>query len=131
MMLALVIYCFLTISSSFSPFRTTKAFKKIDKASICALKMNFFEDAYRYFTNLNKEASAKHILIKGEYSEAKCLELLEQLKGVENISEAFSELAIKVNTVYCTRQLISILYARKANAHRQNVEETLVHLSQG
>ena len=28
------------------------------------LQMNFFEDAVRYFTNLNKEASAKHILIK-------------------------------------------------------------------
>ena len=29
------------------------------------LQMNFFSDAVRFFTNLNKEASAKHILIKG------------------------------------------------------------------
>lgn len=29
------------------------------------LQMNFFEDAARFFSNLNKEASAKHILIKG------------------------------------------------------------------
>jgi hypothetical protein len=30
-----------------------------------SLKMNFFEDAFRFFSNLNKEASAKHILMKG------------------------------------------------------------------
>jgi hypothetical protein len=29
------------------------------------LQMNFFEDAFRFLGNLNKEASAKHILIKG------------------------------------------------------------------
>ena len=29
-----------------------------------SLQMNFFEDAFRYFSQLNKEASAKHILIK-------------------------------------------------------------------
>ena len=29
-----------------------------------SLQMNFFEDAFRYFSQLNKEAAAKHILIK-------------------------------------------------------------------
>ena len=36
--------------------------KYLQKSS--SLQMNFFEDAFRYFSQLNKEASAKHILIK-------------------------------------------------------------------
>ena len=43
--------------------------------------MNFFDDAFRFFSNLNKEASAKHILLKGSDGFKK-LELLKaELKG--------------------------------------------------
>ena len=45
--------------------------------------MNFFDDAFRFFTNMNKEASAKHILIKGQGASAK-LELLK--KELQTIS---------------------------------------------
>ena len=65
-----------------------------------SLQMNFFNDAFRYFTNLNKEASAKHILIKGPDGASKCLELKEQLAGAENLSEKFSQLAVEVNFLF-------------------------------
>ena len=39
--------------------------------------MNFFEDAFRYFTNLDKEASAKHILLTGPNA-SKELEIVKQ-----------------------------------------------------
>jgi hypothetical protein len=60
------------------------------------LKMNFFEDAVKFFANMNKEASAKHILIKGPQGSAKCAEIKESLLSAENISETFSEYAQKV-----------------------------------
>ena len=41
---------------------TTQQRKYLQKSS--SLQMNFFDDAFRYFSQLNKEASAKHILIK-------------------------------------------------------------------
>ena len=79
--------------------------------------MNFFSDAARFFSNMNKEASAKHILIKGQgkivcyFKNDKCSPYLsilgatEKLKllkeelssaSAEELSSAFSELASKV-----------------------------------
>jgi hypothetical protein len=60
------------------------------------LKMNFFEDAMRFFTNMKKEASAKHILIKGAGAVEKLNVIKAELVGVEDLSGAFSELASKV-----------------------------------
>jgi hypothetical protein len=65
------------------------------------LKMNFFEDAFRFFSNMNKEASAKHILIKGPDASNKLNILKDELKGAENLSVAFSELASKVFLFTC------------------------------
>ena len=62
-----------------------------------SLEMNFFNDAVRFFSNMNKEASAKHILIKGAGAEGKCRQYLSTLDGAEDLSTAFSELAAKVS----------------------------------
>jgi peptidyl-prolyl cis-trans isomerase C len=61
--------------------------------------MNFFDDAARFFSNMNKEASAKHILIKGSDANVKCNELKTSLDAVpsEELDAAFSELAAKVS----------------------------------
>lgn len=61
------------------------------------LSMNFFDDAMRFFSNMNKEASAKHILIKGSSATQKCEEYKAALEGQEDLSNAFSELAAKVS----------------------------------
>ena len=66
------------------------------RASRSAIKMNFFEDAVRFFSNMKKEASAKHILIKGAGASEKLNILKAELVGVEDLSAAFSELASKV-----------------------------------
>ena len=58
--------------------------------------MNFFEDAVRFFSNMKKEASAKHILIKGPDAVSKLMIIKGELEGVEDLSAAFSELAAKV-----------------------------------
>ena len=60
------------------------------------IKMNFFEDAMRFFSNMKKEASAKHILIKGAGAVEKLNLIKAELVGVEDLSGAFSELASKV-----------------------------------
>lgn len=59
--------------------------------------MNFFDDAFRFFSNMNKEASAKHILIKGQGASAKLELLKKELEGAPDLSVAFSELASKVS----------------------------------
>ena len=60
------------------------------------LKMSFFDDAFKFFSNMNKEASAKHILISGPDA-AKKLEILKsELDGAGDVSAAFSEIASKV-----------------------------------
>lgn len=61
------------------------------------LQMNFFDDAFRFFGNMNKEASAKHILIKGQGASAKLELLKKELEGASDLSAAFSELASKVS----------------------------------
>jgi len=61
------------------------------------LQMNFFEDAARFFSNMNKEASAKHILVKGPGASAKLATLKAELVGAADLSAAFSEVAAKVS----------------------------------
>lgn len=61
------------------------------------LQMNFFEDAFRFFSNMKKEASAKHILIKGPGAAAKLDILKKELESADDLSAAFSELASKVS----------------------------------
>ena len=59
--------------------------------------MSLLDDAFRFFTNMKKEASAKHILMKGPGATAK-LELLKaELLKAPDVSAAFSELAQKVS----------------------------------
>ena len=53
------------------------------------LQMNFFEDATRFFSNMNKEASAKHILMKGGDARAKLNTLKGELADAEDLSAAF------------------------------------------
>lgn len=73
-----------------------------------AIKMNFFEDAVRFFSNMKKEASAKHILIKGAGATDKLNILKAELVGVEDLSAAFSELASKVRFMGAVRNLAVI-----------------------
>lgn len=61
------------------------------------IKMNIFEDAFRFFGNMDKEASAKHILIKGPDASEKLSILKADLENAEDVSSAFSELAAKVS----------------------------------
>eukprot|EP01036_Dinobryon_divergens_P028586 gene28586-37552_t len=61
------------------------------------LKMNFFEDAFKFFSNMNREASAKHILISGPDASKKLEVLKAELDGAEDLSAAFSEIASKVS----------------------------------
>lgn len=64
-----------------------------------SLKMGFIDDAFRFFSNMNKEASAKHILIKGPNAIDKLKILKKELEdpSVVDISAAFSELASKTS----------------------------------
>ena len=71
--------------------------------------MNFFDDAFRYFSQLNKEASAKHILIKGPDGEKKCLQLKQQLVGATDVSASFSELAAQVISCLSSSEFPKIL----------------------
>ena len=64
--------------------------------------MNFFEDAVRFFSNMKKEASAKHILIKGPDAVSKLSIIKGELEGVEDLSAAFSDLAAKVNLSFAS-----------------------------
>mmetsp|Transcript_34326 Transcript_34326/g.49895 ORF Transcript_34326/g.49895 Transcript_34326/m.49895 type:complete len:172 (+) Transcript_34326:2432-2947(+) len=64
---------------------------------INSLRMNFFEDAFKFVTNMKKEASAKHILISGADAYQKLEMLKSELESATEISTAFSELAAKVS----------------------------------
>eukprot|EP01041_Mallomonas_annulata_P003458 gene3458-6884_t len=75
--------------SAFSPSRSVSGTRR------STLQMNFFEDAVKFFSNMNKEASAKHILVKGPGGLARCEEIKAALLESENLSEAFSEYALK------------------------------------
>eukprot|EP00981_Chlorochromonas_danica_P004271 scaffold860_cov155-Ochromonas_danica.AAC.1 len=83
------------VSSSLRP-STNNAI--ITSSSRAALQMNFFSDAFRFFTNLNKEASARHILMTGPDAEQKLNVLKEELQSpdITDLQAAFAELASKV-----------------------------------
>ncbi len=68
-----------------------------NRGRTCELQMNFFEDASRFFSNMNKEASAKHILMKGSDARTKLNTLKNELAEAEDLSAAFSDLAAKVS----------------------------------
>lgn len=63
--------------------------------SSSSLQMNFFEDAFRFFSNMKKEASAKHILVKGPDAAAKLTSIKAELEASPDVSAAFSEMASK------------------------------------
>jgi hypothetical protein len=85
------------------------------------LQMNFFEDAVRFFSNMKKEASAKHILIKGPDAVSKLSIIKGELEGVEDLSAAFSDLAAKVNL-----SSASMLYLEEAFV--QALESPIIHI---
>lgn len=66
------------------------------RKQIQPMQMNFFEDAFRFLSNMKKEASAKHILIKGPEASKKLQILKDELASATDVSAAFSELASKV-----------------------------------
>jgi parvulin-like peptidyl-prolyl isomerase len=72
---------------------------KPSKTTSSSIQMNIFSDAFRFFTNMNKQASAKHILIKGPQIQAidKLKILKDELNASKDINLAFSELASKVS----------------------------------
>lgn len=61
------------------------------------VQMNVINDAFRFFSNMKKEASAKHILVSGPGATEKLNVIKAELDGVEDLSNAFSELAAKVS----------------------------------
>lgn len=67
-----------------------------------SLKMNFVQDAFRFLTNLKKEASAKHILKTGSNANEQLSVLKKELEGLsgDDLSNAFSEIAAKVSNFY-------------------------------
>lgn len=67
------------------------------RARLQPMQMNFFGDAIRFFTNMNKEASAKHILIKGDGGREKLLAVKNELQNAEDLNTAFSEMASKIS----------------------------------
>lgn len=79
------------------------------------IKMNFFEDAVRFFSNMKKEASAKHILIKGPGATEKLNVIKAELVGAEDLSAAFSDLASKVHSESGIAELTSCLLVTTAS----------------
>jgi hypothetical protein len=63
-----------------------------------SLNMNVVEDAFRFFSNLNKEASAKHILVRGPNATEKLLKIKEEIESAADLSLAFSDIASKVKS---------------------------------
>ena len=95
--LGLILIAYITLGSAFGPARMSNS--RVVRQEARALQMNFFEDAVRFFGNMNKEASAKHILLKGDASMAreKLVSLKAELENAEDLSSAFSDLAAKVS----------------------------------
>ena len=98
----------------------------------CEMQMNIFGDAIRFFSNLNKEASAKHILIKGPGANAKLEKIKEEILSAPDISLAFSEIASKVRNSNSNIiiQVFIFLTFRSVNVHLLIEEEIWVHLNQ-
>jgi hypothetical protein len=64
-----------------------------------SLQMNIFSDAFRFLTNLNKEATARHILMTGPDASSKLAKLKEELQTTPDLQTAFGELASRVKLV--------------------------------
>ena len=64
--------------------------------------MNIVQDAFKFFSNMKKEASAKHILVTGDGAAGKLSLVKAELEGItgDDLSAAFSELAAKVDSYY-------------------------------
>lgn len=96
----LLIAVAISSTNGFMVSQGAKAGGAIRKQRSCStrseLKMNFLEDAVRFFSNMKKEASAKHILISGPGATEKLIVIKSELEGVEDLSDAFSVLASKV-----------------------------------
>ena len=99
-LLMLLIAVATSSTNGFMVSQGAKAGGAIRKQRYCStrseLKMNFLEDAVRFFSNMKKEASAKHILISGPGATEKLIVIKSELEGVEDLSDAFSVLASKV-----------------------------------
>ena len=93
-----ILFC-LCIASAVAFTHMPASMRSFTVATRSPLQMNFFEDAVRFFGNMNKEASAKHILIKGdsEVARKKLKELKTELASAEDLSQAFSDLAAQVS----------------------------------
>jgi peptidyl-prolyl cis-trans isomerase C len=81
------------LASVSTPFVVSSS-SRVDRTQV---NMNIFEDAYRFFTNLKKEASAKHILMTGSGASDKLRLLKTELETATDLNTAFSELASKVS----------------------------------
>jgi peptidyl-prolyl cis-trans isomerase C len=108
MQACLIFACLLAVQSFQLPvtrsaaLKTASSFSSISPASSRVhrssdLQMNVFGDAMRFFSNMNKEASAKHILITGNDAVSKLNVIKAELTSAEDLSTAFSELASKVS----------------------------------
>jgi hypothetical protein len=101
-LLMLLIAIAITSTNGFMVSQRATTGAAIWKQGVCAtrseLKMNFLEDAVRFFSNMKKEASAKHILMTGPGATEKLILIKSELEGVADLSDAFSVLASKVIT---------------------------------
>lgn len=106
-------------SSTYHKLRLRSDNHCIDKR-VSSLSMNVVEDAFRFFTNLNKEASAKHILIRGPSATEKLLKIKEEIESADDISIAFSEIASKVSFRMIPKNCSYVvdLVLRSVNVHQ-------------
>ena len=104
----LLFFAAIMCSSAFNKLPTSCSIMRIAGSTAKGVKMSIFEDAFRFFSNMSKEASAKHILIKGPGASDKLQRIKIELDGAEDVSVAFSEVASKVN-------IFSLQYRRLNN----------------
>lgn len=91
------LFLFLLLSLYVYGFRLRTVFShRSAKCSLLSLKMNVVSDAFRFFTNLDKEASAKHILMTGSNAVDRLSIIRKELENSTDLSVAFSEIASKV-----------------------------------
>eukprot|EP00599_Poterioochromonas_sp_BG-1_P004408 CAMPEP_0173153384 /NCGR_PEP_ID=MMETSP1105-20130129/12827_1 /TAXON_ID=2985 /ORGANISM="Ochromonas sp., Strain BG-1" /LENGTH=203 /DNA_ID=CAMNT_0014069307 /DNA_START=42 /DNA_END=653 /DNA_ORIENTATION=- len=100
--LLLALFLFNAISSAFRSSQLIGISRREvtgSSSGLLRLQMNVFEDAFRFFTNLDKEASAKHILMTSADAPEKLAIVKKELEAVPpgDLSTAFSELATKVS----------------------------------
>ncbi len=103
LVLLLALFLFNAISSAFRSSQFIGVSRREvtgSSSGLLRLQMNVFEDAFRFFTNLDKEASAKHILMTSADAPEKLAIVKKELEAVPpgDLSTAFSELATKVKS---------------------------------